>query len=211
VSDPGPGARPRWHAPLLGLVILCGAGWLLLRAERPPIPIQTGLPAPALRLPALDGQIHSLAELRGRVVLVNFWATWCKPCEDEMPAMERLYQALAPSGFELLAVSVDEDPDLVSAFRERLGLSFPILLDPEKVVARVYQSFRFPESYLIDQQGVLIARYIGPRDWDAEAYEDRIRRLIGGDGPGGESGDAVGERDPTPEAPVPQQSGPGAS
>ena len=95
-----------------------------------------------------------------------------------MPAMENLYRALGSRDFELVAVSVDEDRGTVEEFVGRLGLSFPILLDPEKRVADAYQSHRFPESYLIDRRGVLVTRYIGPRDWDAPAYADRIRRLL---------------------------------
>ena len=95
-----------------------------------------------------------------------------------MPAMERLYRRLAPEGFELLAVSVDADVTPVSAFRKRLGLSFPILLDPDQKVARSYQTFRFPESLLIGADGVVVERYVGGKEWDAEAYVARIRRLL---------------------------------
>jgi peroxiredoxin len=142
-------------------------------------PIEPGLPAPAFSLPVLGGESElSLESLRGKVVLVNFWATWCKPCEDEMPAMENLYRTLGSRGFELVAISVDDDRLAVEEFVDRLGLSFPILLDPGKRVSDAYQSYRFPESYLIDRGGVLVARYIGPREWDAPAYLDRIQRLL---------------------------------
>jgi peroxiredoxin len=114
---------------------------------------------------------------------VNFWATWCKPCEDEMPAMERLYGALRADGFELLAVSVDVGDDEVSAFRDRLALSFPILRDPDRRAASRWQSLRFPESWLVGPDGRIAARFIGPRDWDAPEYTDRIRALLGGTPP----------------------------
>jgi peroxiredoxin len=114
------------------------------------------------------------------VVLLNFWATWCKPCEDEMPAMQRLHRSLAGRPFELLAISVDAGRDEVAAFRERLGLGFPILLDPRKRVAGAYQSFRFPESWLVDADGRLVERYVGPREWDAPEYRERILRLLPG-------------------------------
>ena len=95
-----------------------------------------------------------------------------------MPAMERLYQELRPEGFELLAISVDDSPESVRAFRDRLGLSFPILMDAGKEVAERYQAFRFPESLLLDRDGTVIERYIGPREWDAPAYVGRIQRLL---------------------------------
>jgi peroxiredoxin len=141
-----------------------------------------GNPAPDFALPVLDDGELTLGSLRGRVVLLNFWATWCKPCEDEMPAMQRLHDGLAGAEFELVAVSVDEGDDEVRAFRDRLGLRFPILRDPGKRAAGAYQTFRFPESWLIDRDGIVVARYVGPREWDDPIYVERIRRLIGGGG-----------------------------
>jgi peroxiredoxin len=150
-------------------------------SERPAAPVGEGHPAPDFRLAVLDGAEVELGQLRGRVVLVNFWATWCKPCEDEMPAMQRLYTALGGGdGFELLAVSVDESDDEVRSFRDRLKLGFPILRDPKKRAASAYQTFRFPESWLIDAEGTVVARYVGPREWDDPVYVQRIRRLIEG-------------------------------
>ena len=109
-------------------------------------------------------------------MLLNFWATWCKPCEDEMPSMERMYQRLQAEGLELVAVSVDQDVELVASFRERLAIHFPIALDPDQKISRLYQTTGFPESLLIDTNGTIVERYVGPRDW--EIYEPRIRRLI---------------------------------
>lgn len=170
-------------AGVLAALMLVAAGWLLAEAPRLPPPIATGRPAPDFSLASLDdGAPVTLSSLAGRVVLLNFWATWCKPCEEEMPAMERLYKSLQGEPFELLAVSVDDEAATVQAFQERLGLSFPILLDPEKHASEEYQSFRFPESYLIDREGILVARYIGPREWDAPEYRERIRRLLAGEG-----------------------------
>jgi peroxiredoxin len=135
-----------------------------------------------------DGKRVHLEDFRGRVVLLNFWATWCKACEDEMPAMERLHRSLENDDFSLVAVSVDEDPKDVLAFRKALDLTFTILLDPDRSVANAYQTYRFPESFLIDAEGRILARYIGPRDWDAPAYVSRIRRLLAGGGEGPDAG-----------------------
>jgi cytochrome c biogenesis protein CcmG/thiol:disulfide interchange protein DsbE len=172
----------RAGAVLLALLLLAGALWVAFGAERPAAPVGEGQPAPEFTLPVLDDGELSLDSLRGRVVLLNFWATWCKPCEDEMPAMQRLYDGLGGADFELVAVSVDEGDDEVRAFRDRLGLRFPILLDPAKRAAGAYQTFRFPESWLIGRDGVVVARYVGPREWDDPVYVERIRRLIAGDG-----------------------------
>ena len=144
-----------------------------------PPPVGRGTVAPDFTLRSLDGsETHSLASLKGRVVLVNFWATWCKPCEDEMPAMEQLYQQLHPAGFELLAISVGEADEVVRAFRDRLGITFPVLLDPDKSVAVEWQTYAFPESLLVGRDGVILERYVGPRDWDSPAYVARLRRLL---------------------------------
>jgi peroxiredoxin len=182
---PGGAGLGRW---VVAGLLVAAAAVALLFGERGPAPIVVGRPAPDFALPAVGGEGEfRLSDRRGRVVLLNFWATWCKPCEDEMPAMERLYQALASEGLEMWAVSVDVGEEEVLEFRERLGLSFPLLHDPDREVAGRYQSFRFPETWLIDREGRLAARFIGPRDWDAPVYVERVRGLIGegaGDGAG---------------------------
>ncbi|MCH7866326.1 MAG: TlpA family protein disulfide reductase [Myxococcales bacterium] len=159
-------------------VVALGLGVMSLR-EEVDSPVARGLEAPAFSLPVLGGEgTVNLVDTRGQVVLLNFWATWCKPCEDEMPAMDRLYRSLAAEGFEMLAVSVDEEPEAVEKFRQRLGVSFPILLDPHQEVSRRYQTTGFPESLLIDRDGMIVERYIGPREWDHATYAKRIRKLL---------------------------------
>jgi peroxiredoxin len=163
----------------VALAVVAAAAFALVSLPDTPPPLGRGSVAPDFVLPTLDGGSEvSLDALRGRVVLLNFWATWCKPCEDEMPAMGRLYEALRGEDFELLAVSVDDGEEEVVEFHERLSLSFPVLLDPEKRVAREYQTFRFPETFLIGPDGVVVERYIGPKDWDAPAYVERLRKLL---------------------------------
>jgi peroxiredoxin len=172
----------RW---LLGAGVAAATMFALLWGSSPPAPVGRGTPAPAFHLPIAgaggregEGGSLSIERLRGKVVLVNFWATWCKPCEDEMPAMQRMYRALAGSDFELVAISVDADEASVSEFARRLGLSFPILMDSSKQVASAYQAFRFPESLLVGRNGIILERYVGPKDWDADAYRDRVQRLL---------------------------------
>jgi cytochrome c biogenesis protein CcmG/thiol:disulfide interchange protein DsbE len=164
-------------------VLVAGVLYTLLSSDAIPPPLEIGRPAPVFELPPVGGGAPiALASLRGRPVLVSFWATWCKPCEDEMPAMQRLHDGLAGADFELVAVSVDEGDDEVRTFRDRLGLRFPIVRDPAKRAAGAFQTFRFPESWLIDREGVVVARYVGPREWDDPVYVERIRRLIAGEG-----------------------------
>jgi peroxiredoxin len=188
MSEPGAPAEPAAEGPVsslawtryvaLGLVVAMGLALILLGEGTPP-PLVRGAKAPEFSLPPLGGGAPVvLSEQRGKTVLVNFWATWCKPCEDEMPAMERLYRRLKPQGFELLAVSVDEDEAEVEAFRERMGITFPILMDPKQNVSRAYQTMGFPESLLVGPDGVVVERYVGPRDWDHESFAQRIAALL---------------------------------
>ena len=163
-------------AGVVGAALLA---WLL--AGEAPEPIDRGSLAPPFDLPLVGepGSV-SLASLHGKVVLLNFWATWCRPCEEELPAMERLHRALPGGDFRLIAISVDAEADPVLRFRDRLGLGFTLLIDADQRVARSYQTFRFPETLLIGRDGVILERYVGQKEWDAPVYVDRIRRLLEG-------------------------------
>lgn len=128
--------------------------------------------ATAFILPDLEGEIHALAQWQGKVVMLNFWATWCAPCRDEMPGMERLWQRYGEDGLVVVAISVDEGMERrVAKFVEILRLTYPILLDPDYAVGDLYQVSGLPHSLLIDREGQLIAKVVGQREWDsAEAF-----------------------------------------
>jgi len=128
--------------------------------------IEDNLPAPDFTFPGLDGKMVRLADYRGKVVLVNIWATWCKPCVDEMPSMEKLYHKFKGENFEILAVSIDE-PGLkaVAPFMKQHNLTFPALIDSEGAVKAVYGITGVPESFIIDKQGILIKKIVGPVNW----------------------------------------------
>ena len=135
--------------------------------------------APEFRLQALDGRTVSLADFRGKVVMVHFWATWCPPCVEEMPMLEQLYRSLRAADFEILAVSVDEGgARAVAEFMQRNGLNLQVLLDTRRSVAGLYGTFKFPETYVVDRQGVVTYKAIGPRDWTDPATMNAIRALI---------------------------------
>jgi peroxiredoxin len=170
---------------IIAVSVAAAAAYAIFAGGSTPAPLGRGSPAPDFELQRLDGGPLALSELRGKVVLVNFWATWCKPCEDEMPAMEQLYRELGTEDFELVAISVDDDRAPVEAFQRSLGLSFPILLDPAKKVSTAYQTFRFPESFLIGRDGIVVERYIGPKEWAAPAYVTRLGRLLQDSAPEG--------------------------
>ena len=130
------------------------------------VAIESGTPAPDFTFPGLDGKKVSLSDYKGKVVLVNIWATWCPPCVEEMPSMEKLYRKFKGQNFEILAVSIDE-PGLkaVAPFMKKSQLTFPALIDTKGTIKSVYGITGVPESFIIDQQGILIKKIIGPVDW----------------------------------------------
>lgn len=153
----------------------------LAAAERTDFsPISPAIAAPATSLRNLDRATVSLDAYRGRVLLVNFWATWCPPCRREMPSIERLRQALAGEPFEVIAINVGEDPDTVRAFLTQLGtpLSFPILLDPRSTTRRDWTVTGLPMTYLVDRDGRVVARAAGERAFDHPEVIAQIRALM---------------------------------
>jgi len=129
----------------------------------------------------MQGEQVSLSQYRGKVVILNFWATWCPPCREEMPSMERLYQKYKDQGLVILAVSADENgKKAVSQFLQKTPYSFPILLDSDNVAQNAYGVFRFPESFIIDRNGMVIKRIIGGRDWLSGSTYELINFLLNG-------------------------------
>jgi peroxiredoxin len=127
-----------------------------------------GSPAPDFRLLDLYGKAVSLSDYQGKVVLLNFWATWCGPCRVEMPAMEALYRSMQSKGLEILAVSVDQEGTAVTRpFQEAMGLSFPILHDQEYRVGLTYGARTLPMTFAIDRKGVIRQLIFGARDWNS--------------------------------------------
>lgn len=130
------------------------------------VAIKDNLPAPDFTFPGLDGKTVSLSDYKGKVVLVNIWATWCPPCVDEMPSMEKLYHKFKGENFEILAVSIDESGlKAVAPFMKKSGLTFPALIDSEGAIKTVYGITGIPESFIIDKQGFLIKKIVGPVNW----------------------------------------------
>lgn len=145
-----------------------------LSCEKSPGP-RAGEPVPGFALPDLQGRVHALDELRGQVVVLNYWATWCPPCIDEMPSLEKLHEALASKGLAVVAVSVDERFSDIEEFVDEWNLSFTVLHDEGMKVSRSYQTFKYPETYIIDRSGRLKSKVVGPRDWVAPSV---IRDLV---------------------------------
>ncbi len=141
--------------------------------------IQEGDQAPSFSLAGANGGQVSLSDYRGKVVMVHFWATWCPPCVEEMPLLEKLYKALSGPDFQLLTVNVDEGgADVVTGFMAKNGLTLPVLLDPRKSISKLYGTFKFPETYIIDRNGMVKYKVIGARDWTQPATVKALQDLI---------------------------------
>lgn len=135
--------------------------------------------APQFELPDIKGKIVKLSDYRGKVVLINFWATWCVPCRQEMPSMERLYKKYKTKGFEILAISIDIlGAKAVIPFMEELKLTFPALLDTNMRIGKAYGVRGIPVSFLLNKQGEVAAVAQGPRPWDNDAAGKLIESLL---------------------------------
>lgn len=134
--------------------------------------------APDFMLKDLNGRTVSLASLRGKVILLNFWATWCPPCKAEMPSMNRLYNEIKAKGFEVIAVSTDNALSPVKEFLAKNRLDFTVLLDEKKTVSRAYKVFSMPTTFLIDRNGFIVEKYYGEYEWTEPEVRSRIDKLL---------------------------------
>jgi cytochrome c biogenesis protein CcmG/thiol:disulfide interchange protein DsbE len=172
--------RGQWIA--VGGVLAAIAGVLVaaLTMSNDLAPVSIGSRAPAFRAVSLaTGDSVGLEQYAGDVVLLNIWATWCAPCEKEMPSIERLYQEMAPLGLRLVSVSVEfSDSAAVRRWLAARKLTFPVLLDQHGKIEETYQTTGVPESFVIDRQGTMVKKVIGATEWDAPAQKALIRRLL---------------------------------
>jgi thiol-disulfide isomerase/thioredoxin len=182
--------RSQWILVIVIVGILAGAlvGGMALTPALAPVGVESK--APEFRaLHVTSGDTVDLEAYRGEVVLLNIWATWCIPCEAEMPSIERLHQELGPAGLRVVAVSVDNGPpEDVGQWVADRELTFEILQDQSGRIERVYQTTGVPETFLIDREGVIVKKIIGAAEWDHPAQKTLIRGLLGADEGQGETG-----------------------
>lgn len=172
---------------LAGAVLVVAVALAWIEGEDPPV--APGAPAPAFVAHDLDGDPVRLQDYRGRVVLLNIWATWCFPCRTEMPSMQRLYEEYEGTDFEIVAVSIDEASgsgmdgrggagEKIRAFADSLGLTFDILHDPSGGIQEAYRAVGVPESFVIGRDGVIYRRVPGATRWDAPENRELVDRLL---------------------------------
>ena len=138
-----------------------------------------GSPAPEFELPDLSGQTVRLADYRGQVVVVDFWASWCSPCKEELPVLEELYQKYRGDGLTIVGVNLDEEAEDAKGFLESTGVTFPVGLDPEGAIADKYAPPKMPTSYIIDPEGNIVHVQAGYEADDAAIIEEKIVALLG--------------------------------
>jgi peroxiredoxin len=164
------------------IVIVAVGGWYLSGSKQPSSALRlptVGSQAPDFQLVDTRGEIHTLKDLRGKVVLVNFWATWCPPCRAEMPSMEDLYRTYGQDDFEILAINVDDNgPEVMPGFLKKTPHTFPILFDTEFQAQNLYGVSMFPETFIVDKNGVIVKKVIGAIDWTAPKILNELKFLI---------------------------------
>jgi peroxiredoxin len=175
-------SRQQWVALASGAMAAIFSVALVIKI-RPQIDLlEVGSRAPDFHAVDLaTGKAMTLADYKGKVILLNIWATWCQPCRVEMPAIERLHRKLGGSDFQVVSVSVDVDGDsVVTAFARELGLTFQILHNQAGDIQQIYQTTGVPESFVIDRDGIIIKKVIGAAEWDGPVNETLIERLTHG-------------------------------
>lgn len=158
--------------------MLCCLSLFITACGQGPKKVEIGEPAPDFTLVDLQGKTWTLSELKGQVVFVNFWATWCPPCREEMPSMQKLYNMLPKEKFKMLAILSGDDPALADSFAKKLDLTMPILNDQDNTVGAAYGLTGVPETFIIDKQGILREKFIGSSQWNAPVHVQMLMKYI---------------------------------
>lgn len=171
---------------LLGLAFFPGgtSAWAQSQINYKVIPnleaMKDNTPTPDFTLSTIEGKKLSLSDFRGKIVFLNFWASWCTPCREEMPSMEKLYQEFKNNNFVVLAVNVKDRKRDAASFVKEIKISYPVALDPDGQVGLLYGAWGLPTTYLIGPQGEGLARAWGPANWHGPAARKLIKELVAG-------------------------------
>ncbi len=149
-------------------------------SQRPASPME-GKKAPSFTLKNLNGETVRLKDHLGKILFINIWATWCEPCREEMPAMEKLYNTLKGKDFEMLAISIDKDGEKsVRPYVKELGLTFPVLLDPKNRVSKKYKTTGVPETFIVNRNGTIVYHQLGPENWASPEMIETFKEMMFG-------------------------------
>ena len=172
---------------LIVIIVLVGAAVYLISSSSSRSPgewvnsVAVGDVAPDFQLEDTKGNKVSLSELRGKVVMVNLWATWCPPCIEEMPSMERLHEVMAGEDFVMLAINTEQNGrTVVPEFLQKTPYTFPILYDDKGVVQKLYGVYKFPESFIVGKDGKVVEKVVGPLDWSSPKTINYLKGLAKG-------------------------------
>jgi len=163
---------------ILRCAVICLLGLAAGASAAADLKVWTGGPPPAFALKDLDGRSHQLSDYRGKVVLINFWATWCGPCRDEMPSIQSLKEKLAGKPFVVLAINLDEPESRIRTFLSQMKVDFTILLDPGKMAAKAWDARILPASFVAGPDGRVRYSLVGEINWDHELVVSRIAELL---------------------------------
>ena len=169
---------PRTVIVLLAAAVLAIAAVAAQAAPPAELKPWAGGPAPALSLKDLEGAAHSLQAHRGKVVVLNFWATWCEPCRDEMPSLNKLKQSFDGKPVVVLGVNVGEGEGRIKAFLDKVPVEFPVLLDRDAAASRVWKVRMLPATFILDREGRIRYSHAGERDWDAPEVRAKVTALL---------------------------------
>jgi peroxiredoxin len=140
--------------------------------------VEAGDTAPKFTIKTENGQQIGRSEFPGKLLMVNFWATWCPPCVEEMPSLNQFAQTMGPQGVTVLGISVDRNEKAYREFLQRNSLQFLVARDPEENISSSYGTFKWPETYVINREGKVVQKFIGPRDWNDPQVVNSIRALL---------------------------------
>jgi len=180
--------RSPYFWAIIVVVAVVGVAW---RGRADYQAVTTGAKAPNFTVYNMKGDTVSLADFSGKVVMVNIWATWCGPCREELPAIERLYKTFQDQpDFQIMAVSIDAAPGKtdafgnpggdLQAFAKKFGLTFPLFHDPSGKIQDLYQTTGVPETFIVGKDGIIYRKVAGGTDWDAPVNQELVRRLLAG-------------------------------